>query len=132
MRSSSASSSTIGRPGESATTAAVRSSAVGPSPPLVMIRSSPARPGTQRGAHVLGAVADDQDVRESTPASRSRSDSHGPLRSRMIPESTSVPVTTMPARGAHAVQFGRRVAGSRAAPARAQLVADRAVGSAHA
>ena len=32
------------------------------------------------------------------PISRRRSDSHGPLRSDTRPESTSVPVTTMPAR----------------------------------
>ena len=41
MRSSSASSSTISRPWNSPTTSAVRSSAVGPRPPLVTTRSSP-------------------------------------------------------------------------------------------
>ena len=34
----------------------------------------------------------------SIPRSRRRSDSHGPLRSEMIPDSTSVPVMRMPAR----------------------------------
>ena len=65
MRSSSASSSASGRPPNSATTSAVRSSAVGPSPPLVTIRSTPwpARK-SQRRAQVLGPVADDHDVRE--------------------------------------------------------------------
>ena len=38
----------------------------------------------------------------STPSSSRRSASHGPLRSRTRPVSTSVPVTTMPARSAHA------------------------------
>ena len=41
IRSSSASSSTISRPWNRPTTSAVRSSAVGPRPPLVMIRSTP-------------------------------------------------------------------------------------------
>jgi hypothetical protein len=34
----------------------------------------------------------------STPSSSRRSDSHGPFRSRTRPVSTSVPVTTIPAR----------------------------------
>ena len=42
----------------------------------------------------------------SIPCSRRRSDSHGPLRSEMIPDSTSVPVMRIPAR-TH-VQVGRR------------------------
>ena len=56
IRSSSASSSTIGRGWNAPTTSAVRSSAVGPSPPLVTIRSTPcARQPAQRVAHVLAA-----------------------------------------------------------------------------
>ena len=47
------------------TTSAVRSSAVGPSPPLVTIRSHAlAGQEAQRGQHVLGPVADDHGVGE--------------------------------------------------------------------
>ena len=93
----------------SATTSAVRSSAVGPRPPLVMITSTPSRgQELQRGAQVLRAVADDRHVRElRRPRSRSRSASHGPLRSAMIPDRTSVPVTTMPARALTCSRPGR-------------------------
>ena len=52
-------------PGSAPTTSAVRSSAVGPSPPLVTIRSTPsAREEAQRALDVLGPVADDRDVGE--------------------------------------------------------------------
>ena len=90
---------TSSRPANRATTSAVRSSAVGPSPPLVTIRStpwearnssaasrSPARSGTQR----MWVT--------STPSSPSRSEIHGPFRSLTRPATTSVPVTTIPAR----------------------------------
>ena len=43
MRSSSAASSTIARPWNSPTTSAVRSSAVGPRPPLVSTSATPCR-----------------------------------------------------------------------------------------
>ena len=47
------------------TTSAVRSSAVGPRPPLVMIRSTPSRGQEVEGcAQVVAAVRDDHDVRE--------------------------------------------------------------------
>ncbi len=99
IRSSSAGSTDIGRPANPATTSAVRSSAVGPSPPDVMIRSirsearnsSAARTSEGRSPTTITCASE-------TPAPRSCSASHGPLASRMIPESTSVPVTTMPAR----------------------------------
>ena len=63
----------------------------------------------------------------STPRSRSRSDSHGPLRSATIPDSTSVPVTTMPARTL--IRAGRPLGlGQRLRlAAGADLVADRRV-----
>ena len=65
IRSSSASSSTISRPWKPPTTSAVRSSAVGPSPPLVSTRSSPSPAmKRERREHVLRAVADDRRVRE--------------------------------------------------------------------
>ena len=52
-----------GGPGTRPTTSAVRSSAVGPSPPEVITSATPV-PGeeAQRAAQVLGAVADDDDV----------------------------------------------------------------------
>ncbi len=65
IRPSSASSSTSGRPANSATTSAVRSSAVGPRPPLVTIRSTP-WPARKSSAarRSAGAVGDDHRVRE--------------------------------------------------------------------
>ena len=62
------SSRTSSRPAKRATTSAVRSSAVGPSPPLVTIRSA-ALGGQepQRRLEVLGAVADDEDVGDLDP-----------------------------------------------------------------
>ena len=64
MRSSSAASKASGRPAKPATTSAVRSSAVGPSPPEV-IDERDALPGEEleRRAHVVGPVAADEDVR---------------------------------------------------------------------
>ena len=64
IRSSSAASSTIGRPAKPPTTSAVRSSAVGPSPPLVTIRSHARAEELERGEHVLRPVADHDDVRQ--------------------------------------------------------------------
>ena len=65
IRASSASSSNSGRPAKPATTSIVRSSAVGPRPPLVTIRSTPCvGHEAQLGLHVLGAVAADRDVGE--------------------------------------------------------------------
>ena len=63
IRSESASSSTISRPWNRPTTSAVRSSAVGPRPPLVITRSSPcAAMNSSAAQHVLGPVADDRRV----------------------------------------------------------------------
>ena len=62
MSSSSRSSSTISRPENRPTTSAVRSSAVGPRPPLVMIRVIPvAAHELERGEQVVRPVADDLD-----------------------------------------------------------------------
>ena len=99
MRRSSASSSRSGRPAKSATTCAVRSSAVGPSPPLVTIRSAPsARMNSSAESRSAGRSPVISTCASSIPSSASRSASHGPLRSRTRPASTSVPVITKPAR----------------------------------
>ena len=64
MRSSSASSSTISRPQKRPTISAVRSSAVGPRPPLVMISAIPSSRMNSRVANrSAGAIADDLDHR---------------------------------------------------------------------
>ena len=96
---SSSSSSTSSRPQNSATTATVISSAVGPSPPLVTIRSTPSAARNRRAA-AMSSCRSPQIVMcaSSTPSSRSRSAIHGPFRSCTRPVKTSVPVTTMPAR----------------------------------
>ena len=61
--SSISSSRTSSRPAKRATTSAVRSSAVGPSPPLVTIRSTPsAARNSSAASRSRGAVADAEDV----------------------------------------------------------------------
>src|SRR5829696_3182141 len=99
IRRSSSSSSTGSRPWKRPTTSAVRSSAVGPRPPVVTIRSTPCST-MKRSCASRSAGRSPQIVvcARSTPSSTSRSASQGPLRSRTRPASTSVPVTTMPAR----------------------------------
>src|SRR4051812_14389546 len=99
IRCSSASSNASGRPAKRATTSSVRSSAVGPNPPLVTIRPTPSS-ARKRSWASMSCGRSPQMVMwaRSTPISRRRSESHGPLRSRTLPVSTSVPVTTMPAR----------------------------------
>ena len=63
IRSSSAVSSTIARPVKAPTTSAVRSSAVGPSPPEVITRSTPSRARKSSAARMSRRpVADDHDV----------------------------------------------------------------------
>ena len=97
--SSSCSSSTSSRPQNCATTSTVMSSAVGPRPPLVTIRSTPSS-ARKRSCAAMSPGRSPQIVMcaSSTPSSSSRSAIHGPLRSWTRPVSTSVPVTTMPAR----------------------------------
>ena len=100
MRSSSAGSSTISRPLKRPTTSAVRSSAVGPRPPLVTISARPSsRMNRSAASRSWGRSPTIWITAASTPSSRRRSDSHGPLRSEMIPVRTSVPVMRIPARG---------------------------------
>ena len=115
IRCSSASSSTSRRPAKSATTSVVRSSAVGPRPPLVTIRST--RSAARKRSAAAMSSRRSPTIRmcaRSTPSSRSRSDSHGPLRSAMIPLRTSVPVMTMPARALTCRSApGRPAAGAR-------------------
>jgi hypothetical protein len=96
---SSASSSSSSTPANPATTSAVRSSAVGPSPPLVMTRSTRwlAR-NRNAAARSAGRSPTRSRWATSTPNSPSRCASHGPLRSVIRPLSSSVPVTTIPAR----------------------------------
>src|SRR4051812_47333541 len=99
MRRSSAVSTADGRPWNAPTTSAVRSSAVGPRPPDVMTRSAPV---STRKASALrmssGRSPTTTTCPTSTPRRRSCSASQGPFRSVTRPVSTSVPVTTMPAR----------------------------------
>ena len=82
-------------------------------------RGSAARRPCPRGGRRRSRCA-----RRSTPSSRRRSDSHGPLRSEMIPLRTSVPVTTMPAR-ALTCSVGACVGRQRAGADRGDLVGDR-------
>src|ERR1700761_5226975 len=100
-------SSTSSRSQNRATVATVMSSAVGPRPPLVTIRSTPS-PARKRSCASISAARSPQMVMcaSSTPSSSSRSASHGPLRSATRPVNTSVPVTTMPARALTAKRLG--------------------------
>src|SRR3954452_16943119 len=137
MRASRAGSWTIARPQNSATIRIVRSSAVGPRPPEVITRSMPSA-AMKRSWAVMSSGRSPQIemCARSTPSSNRRSASHGPLRSCTRPVSTSVPVTTIPARtltraagrrGWRAVRSraGPRFAGGqRLGPARRELVAD--------
>ena len=104
---SSSASSTSSRPQNRATVATVISSAVGPRPPLVTIRSTPSA-ARKRSCASMSAARSPQMVMwaSSTPSSRSRSAIHGPLRSATRPVNTSVPVTTMPARALTAMTLG--------------------------
>ena len=68
IRASISSSRSSSTPANRATISAVRSSAVGPRPPLVTIRSSPRPPGSAAPLQVLRAVADHHDLRDLHPA----------------------------------------------------------------
>ena len=108
IRSSSAGSSSISRPENRATISAVRSSAVGPRPPLVTTSAIPCSDMLRSAAsRSSGRSPTIWIIAASTPISRSRSESHGPLRSEMIPVSTSVPVMRIPARGLRTALTGR-------------------------
>ena len=99
------------RPWKAPTTSAVRSSAVGPSPPLVTIRSTPieARNASAR-VHVLGPVADDDGVGVVDPElAQAVATATARCGRDTRPDSTSVPVTTMPAR-ARSCAAGRAAA----------------------
>ena len=54
------------------------------------------RQEAQRGLEVVRTVGDDQDVGNLHPEAPSSFESHGPLRSVIVPVITSVPVTTIP------------------------------------
>src|SRR4051794_23849190 len=105
---------TSSRPAKRATTSAVRSSAVGPSPPLVTIRATPwpARKFNTASRSAARSGTDRMWV-TSTPSSARRSEIQGPFRSVTRPATTSVPVTTIPARTASELTGG----GSRTARA---------------
>ena len=97
--SSISSSSTISRPAKRPTTSAVRSSAVGPRPPLVTIRSIPSSERKRRAPSTSsGRSATIVMWETSTPRLARLCEIQGPLRSVIVPVITSVPVTTMPAR----------------------------------
>ena len=104
---SNSASSTSSRRQNRATVATVMSSAVGPRPPLVTIRSTPS-PARKRSCASMSDARSPQMVMwaSSTPNSSSRSAIHGPLRSATRPVNTSVPVTTMPARALTAMTLG--------------------------
>ena len=100
IRPCSGSSSARSRPWNAATTSIVRSSAVGPRPPLVITSATPCDASHSRAPRMSsGRSPTTTVVSWSTPSSVSRSASHGPFASRTRPLSTSVPVMTMPARG---------------------------------
>ena len=109
---SSSSSRTNSRPQNRATTSTVMSSAVGPNPPLVTIRSTPWS-AMKRSCASMSAGRSPQMVMwaSSTPNSRSRSAIQGPLRSWTRPVSTSVPVTTIPARALTGMSLGSASSG---------------------
>ena len=97
--SSTSSSRTSSRPAKRATTSAVRSSAVGPRPPEVTIRSIPSSARKRSAAsRSSGRSATTRMWATSTPSSASRSETQGPFLSAIRPVRTSVPVTTIPAR----------------------------------
>ena len=95
-----ASSSSSGAPANAATTSAVRSSAVGPSPPEVTISAAPAsaanRSAAARSSGRSPTIVTCATSNPSRPSSRA---TNGPLRSAIAPESSSLPVTTTAARG---------------------------------
>jgi hypothetical protein len=110
IRRSRAGSGEEGRPWNEATTSAVRSSAVGPSPPEVMIRATPVPARKARAAcRSSGRSPTTTTCPTSTPSRRSSSASQGPFRSVTRPVRTSVPVTTMPARVTTGPTLGRGV-----------------------
>ena len=128
MRPSSASSSTIARPGELADH--LGGEVVGRRPEAAA-GDQPARrprPARKRSTACMSSRRSPTITMcaRSIPSSRSRSLSHGPLRSEMIPVRTSVPVTTIPARGRYWHRAGPVPSGSssRALPA-GTVVADR-------
>ncbi len=98
-----AGSTTRGTPAASATAAIVRSSWVGPSPPVTITRAAPAaigvRSASTRRSNLSGICA----IPRTTTPLRSRSSaSAGPLASRTRPRRTSSPLTTIAAAGAPA------------------------------
>ena len=94
-------------PGEAATTSSVRSSAVGPSPPLVTIRSSPWSAMKQAGPRTSWGLSPQKVMwaaRRRAPAGGQPA--RGRWRRSTRPVSTSVPVTTIPARDAWTSRAG--------------------------
>ena len=119
-------------PGSRRRPRAVRSSAVGPRPPLVTIRSTPwpamnasaARMSSGRSPTIAMCGQVDAQLAQ-------RSASQGPLRSLTRPVRTSVPVTTIPARALIAGSLAGRLLSGRQRLAAARLrdrVADRRAG----
>ena len=101
--SSISSSSSSSSPAKRATISAVRSSAVGPSPPLVTIRSQPSAAMNRSPASRSSGRSPTMRMWRPRPrARRAARETQGPLRSVIRPVITSVPVTRIPARTAHA------------------------------
>ena len=113
MRPSSASSRTISRPWKRPTTSAVRSSAVGPRPPLVTITSTPLDgEELERALHVLGPVADDERERVVDAELAQAVGQPRPVAVRHPPGQHLGAGDDDARAGAHAPQLGRLAAGS--------------------
>ena len=114
------SSRTISRPANRPTTSAVRSSAVGPRPPVVTTSRTPwSRRNASAASMSSGRSPTTWMCATSTPILASCSETQGPLRSVIVALSTSVPVTTMPARtltGRHSVRAAQPSKRSSALP----------------
>ena len=85
-------------PATRATSSTVRSSCVGPSPPETR-HTSASKPAAQRRLEVGGIVADDQDPRRLSPSASASARRTARCRSVRSPRTSSLPVTTIAARG---------------------------------
>ena len=100
MRSRIASSRTRSTPANPATTSPVRSSAVGPRPPLVTISALPAVAAHRSAAsRSPGRSPTSCRCATSNPRAVSSLASHGPLASAITPVMSSLPVSSTAARG---------------------------------
>ena len=93
-----------GRPSTSATTSRVRSSSVGPSPPVRMTRSARASACANTRREVGAIVADDAFARSSMPSPRG-----GPARKSELVSSRVEPSSSRPTAMISAVRSGARI-----------------------